>query len=297
MKLKFLFFGGEPLLEYENIVRFLKKLTPVLKENNIPYIFSMTTNGYSLTPKRFETLAGLRCLGYQITVDGMDFSHNKTRYLINKKPSWAKIMKNLQYMNSTKHPFNVTLRTNYNKDVFESLNLFYQYVKEHFDDRFHIYYETIKKQGGEKDDEFDVVSLVSSIVTDSEITKILKDYGLYCSNLLERTLPCSIMCYASKPNFFSIDYDGSIKKCSHTLNEENNKIGQVLENGTVFINDKLHARWTSDDYSTSSECIDCKLLPLCFGRKCIVSKMNTSRISCSPDVEVMKLEEIISSYF
>ncbi len=291
------FFGGEPLLEYDNIVYFLEKLKAMLDRNGATYTASMTTNGYVLTPERFEVLARLHCLGYQITIDGMDVSHNKTRFLIGGQPTWEVIMNNLKYMSKTEHPFAVTLRTNYNEDVYESLILFYEYVKNNFDQRFHIYFETIKKQGGKNDSQFDVFDIVSSVATDAEIIRILKDSKLYCSNIWDRTTPSSLMCYASKPNFFTIDYDGSVKKCSHILDDESNRIGMLYENGDLEIDNKKHSLWVSNDYTNSKVCMECKLLPLCFGKKCIVSKMRTGQVNCNPAVETVRVEEILSSYF
>jgi uncharacterized protein len=73
------FFGGEPLLEDKNIITFLEDLTEITRKNNSGFSSGMSTNGLLLTPERFRKLTELNCRGYQISVDGMDYTHNKTR--------------------------------------------------------------------------------------------------------------------------------------------------------------------------------------------------------------------------
>lgn len=289
------FFGGEPLLEMKNIQAFLKEINKIGERYDININSSFTTNGYLLTPNNFERLTELGCVGYQITIDGMAKAHDETRALKNGYPTWEKIMNNLKYMNSTKHKFGVTLRTNYNENVLEDLQQFYKYVSQNFDDRFHIYYEPITKQGGKNDDNLEVLDLISSTTAGVEIAKLLKKYKLGNSNSSTRTIPCSTICYAAKPNFFTIDYDGSIKKCSHVLDNDLNNIGYLTDEGDMNINAYKHALWIADDFSKYESCRECKVLPLCMGNKCIASKVLHNKLNCHSDMEILKIEETIKA--
>lgn len=261
------FFGGEPLLGYSKIVRFLQKLKRLCEKLNVPLISSMTTNGYLLTSSRFEKLVTLGCKHYQITVDGTAETHNKTRYLRNGKGTWEKIMENLKYAISTDYEFSITLRTNYNMDIANVLDDFYRYVEKNLkDDRIFIYFESIKDHGNENCPE--TINKIEEVSLDEEISSCLKRHSLKLSNVLHMTSPLSRTCYASKPNFFIIDYDSSVKKCSHRLNEEFNKIGILNSDGTLDLDKLLHAKWIYSDYLASDNCKNCKILPLCMGKKC-----------------------------
>lgn len=294
-QVKISFFGGEPLLEYKNIVYFLEKLNKISKEYHIDIVSSMTTNGYLLSPERFEKLVSLKCNGYQITIDGTAETHDKTRVLVNGLPTWKIIMGNLEYANSTDLDFAITIRTNYNSDVLSDLKSFYQFIGEKFDKRFSVYYETIKKQGGENDDRLDVLDDISGILGGVKIERMLKESCIRSSNSLNRTIPTQMICYATKPNFFSIYYDGTIKKCSHYLSIPENNVGFLNEKGEMEIDKKKHALWISNYSTQSKTCRDCKILPLCFGKRCVATMVQYGKMNCFSEVETIKVENTIES--
>ena len=293
---KLSFFGGEPLLEYNNIIYFLEKLMEWAERNKINITSSMTTNGYLLSPKRFDKLISLKCNGYQITIDGTEHSHDQTRVLSNGNPTWSKIIDNLKYANTTDHDFSITIRTNYNSDVLTDLEKFYEFIGENFDQRFSVYYETIKKQGGENDNNLEVLDDISGVIGGLRIAKMLKVNSIKSSNSLNRTYPTHMVCYATKPNFFSIDYDGTIKKCSHHLSIPQNNIGFINENGEMKIDKKKHALWISNYSTHLKSCKDCKILPLCFGKRCVASMVQYGNSNCLSEIETIKVEQTIASY-
>ena len=106
------FFGGEPTLEHDAIVKFSKKLLTTLPEK-VPYSASMTTNGYLLTPDRFRELVDCKITSYQITVDGTEDNHNKTRVVANGRGSWSRIIENLKAARDSELDFAVSIRTNF----------------------------------------------------------------------------------------------------------------------------------------------------------------------------------------
>ena len=293
---KLSFFGGEPLLRYDDIVHFLSKVMSWARENNVDVTSSMTTNGYLLTPDKFEQLIALNCNGYQITIDGTANSHNHTRILANGDQTWEQIIENLLYANSTKHKFSITVRTNYNSDVLSDLEEFYKFIGKTFDKRFSVYYETIKRQGGENDSNLDVLDDISGTIGGIKISNMLKENNIPSSNSLHRTSPANLVCYATKPNFFSIDYDGTIKKCSHHLSLPENNIGYLNENGDMIIDQKKHALWISNYSNQMKYCNDCKILPLCYGKRCVATMVRFSKSNCLPEVETLKIEQTLAAY-
>lgn len=96
-----IFYGGEPLLEFDNIV----KLTDYAKEifgNRVK--FSFTTNGMALTPDKFEFLVSNDFL-ITISLDGFKINHDRYRLTINGNPSWDKIMKNMEKLKTFSEKF------------------------------------------------------------------------------------------------------------------------------------------------------------------------------------------------
>ena len=260
------FFGGEPLLSFGDIVMFLRQLKLLSIKYDFTFTSGMTTNAYLLTPDRFNELVENGCTDFQITLDGMSSTHDQTRILKNNNPTWGIIVDNLKYMVSTDHAFRVTLRTNFNMEILNGLGDFYDFVKANFDDnRFQIYFETIKDHGNENTP--DTLNGVEELISDISIAKMLKDRGLRTSNIFLK--PCNLVCGASNPNFFVVDTDGTLKKCSHLLDVIDNAVGHITSDGDLVIdNGILNSKWVFNDYLSISECKDCRLVPLCFGKRC-----------------------------
>lgn len=74
------FFGGEPLLEYERIVKPLMIWShqEAIKKDKV-VDFTFTTNGFLLTEKMADFFSSFNCNSFQITLDGNREHHNQTR--------------------------------------------------------------------------------------------------------------------------------------------------------------------------------------------------------------------------
>lgn len=86
-------FGGEPLLEVEDIEYFMKKVYDLKKFKSINS--SIITNGYLLTEKNFNKLMKANVKVFQITLDGLKTEHDKQRYLKNGMGTFDRIVENL----------------------------------------------------------------------------------------------------------------------------------------------------------------------------------------------------------
>ncbi len=297
------FFGGEPLIASKNICVFLEKLQVLLNklstaQRTITYEAGMSTNGYLLTPQLFEQLNKLKCNFYQISIDGMAGTHDKLRPLVSGEGTWQKIIDNLSYMVSTDKDFTVQLRTNFNVDVAESLVEFYNYVgKKLNDNRISIYYETIKNQGNEKTPT--TICGMQELVLNVDIAQLISENNLTCNNCTTRLMPCSRVCYASKPNYFIIDEKNQILKCSFELDSpnSNNIIGILDENGSFVENKDYYYNWVYRDYLTSDKCKNCKILPLCFGKSCPKALNKLGDMPCDTDMIQAEIEGLLDSYY
>lgn len=286
-------FGGEPFLEYENIILFLKKIQKICSTYNIPYSVGATTNGTLLTPKHFEELSKLHVSYYQITIDGFASTHDKYRKSLGKEGSFQTIIQNLTYMNSTDYDFIVTIRTNFNDEVFSQAKKFYQFIKDNFDSRFHVYYEGIKKLGGDNDAILEILDSSDISTSSVEIAQFIYNLGITNDLVDSMTLPFSRVCYATKHNDYIIDYDGTILKCSLSLDDKKNKIGFVEEDGTFSIDDSKHAMWVGKKCEINEYCKSCKVFPVCYGGRCVNGLIHGENFSCNRELQEKELEQLI----
>lgn len=226
-------FGGEPFLEYDKVIAFLEKVQNICTKYHASYGVGATSNGALIYPERFEKLYQLGVNYYQITIDGLEETHNMYRKSLDKKGSFQKIIENLKYMNSTDYDFEVTIRTNFNEEVFKRAKEFYQFIAGNFDQRFHVYYEGIKKLGGENDNNLNILNSNEVSETSIDIADYIRKLGIKNDVIDEMTLPFRRVCYATKHNDYIIDYDGSILKCTLSLDDELNKIGTLDRKSVV----------------------------------------------------------------
>lgn len=289
-------FGGEPFLPYRFVIDFLKEAKKICDKYHSGFSVGATTNGVLITPERFEELAKVNCLFYQITVDGLADTQDKYRIGRDGNSSFQKIMSNLSYMASTDYPFQVVIRTNFNEEVFQKAEEFYTYIKNKFDDRFHIYYEQIKKLGGNKDSELEILEGEETLEESVRIAKILDTLELKNDVIDAMTMPFSRVCYATKHQDYLIDYDGTVLKCTLVLDDEKNKVGRITSDGILDIDDEKHACWVGKKSHLMEECKVCKILPLCYGGHCVNGQVHGKEFQCDYKMEEREVERLISYY-
>lgn len=289
-------FGGEPLLDYDKMICFLKDVHSISQKRGRTFSAGITTNGSLLFPQRFEELLSVNCTHFQITMDGLKKTHDKYRVAIDGH-GWDTLNDNLRYMASTNKRFDVTLRTNFNEEILNHANEFYKYVKDNFDSRFSIYYEGIKHLGGINDDKVSVMDHVSAGISMVDISLILKRHSLHNDVCSTRLLPFSHVCQATKYNSFVVDYDGTLLKCTLDFNDERNKVGYITSDGNMIINHQKHYKWLTVGFENNKNCQVCKLLPLCYGRRCVSGCLESKKIECNPEVEQLFLMEQIKNNF
>lgn len=294
-KLSLSFLGGEPLLEYKPIYSFLKKVRSEFP--NLEITMHFTTNGYLLTPDKFEELSSLGYASYQITVDGSQKTHDKFRVLASGKGTWEKILENVRYMLSTDYNFTILLRSNINAEVIETLPEFYDYLSENFqgDPRITIWFEPIKDYGNILTPE--LLTRDGVITSIASISNFIKNARFYSYNLMFYTVPCKQVCSATKPNHYNITYDGKIEKCEFIIGEKYNQLGDLNNDGTFDLNNEVYAKWVYNDFLTEQQCRRCRLLPLCFGKRCPKSKIIKGILNCNSDDLQQEMIELLKKFY
>jgi len=264
------FFGGEPMLEYDEICAFMKKMQGFADSANVSIYGSMTTNAYLLTSEKLKRLVELNVLNYQITVDGPQETHDCKRFFIDGTGTWKRIIQNLNDAKRSNLNFEITIRTNFDADVIERIKEYLMFVFANFtnDKRFKVHFEAIKNLGEET---------VENLYKTNDESKAIEDIFSLTKELLHANsfnfgfAPFDYMCYASKRSSLAVDTDGTLRKCTVNIDSAENAVGKLLEKGFQIDESKMCA-WTS--YQLPKECRSCKVLPLCFGRKCPVRMKN-----------------------
>lgn len=112
------------------------------------------------------------------------------------------------------------------------------------------------------------------------------------SETLKMMLPGGSVCYAAKPHSLAVGADGKLYKCTCALDEEVNRIGRLLPDGSVAIDyDKL-ALWVGSGDDKDPVCRSCFYRPSCQGNHCPLYRMKTGLRPCP--FEKRKIRKVLS---
>ncbi|WP_175548453.1 radical SAM protein [Lutispora thermophila] len=258
-------FGGEPLLQFNKIKLIMKEAKNICKENNVPIVGGITTNGYLLDEFVFAELLKHNIYDYQVTIDGLKETHNFQRPLKDGSETFDKIINNiLKIKQSINRKFNFVIRINISNEILNNIDEYINFISKIISDdkRFSILWHRIQDYGGNE-----IKLNHNMIVEDVNIDKIVFDKGLEngIKTYSEVTQPKTFMCEACKKNSYIINYDGIIYKCTNAINKReklaDSSIG-ILKDGEMYINEKKEMMWILQE-NIESECGDCLMLPVC----------------------------------
>lgn len=122
------FFGGEPLFYFSSIAKHLINYANELcTARGITFLVHFTSNGTLINDQIIRFLSGFSC-GFQITLDGSEETHNKTRFFRDNRGSFNIIIANiLKLINSN---IEVIVRINYTSDNVNGLEYLINYFQD-----------------------------------------------------------------------------------------------------------------------------------------------------------------------
>lgn len=256
-RLSVVWYGGEPLLNFDSMVR----LTKMFKQLNIEYSAKIVSNGYLLTKEKANLMKDLAIRNIQITFDGSEEIHNQRRFLLDGQPTYRKIMDNLKYLLSINKEITIDIRTNIDRRNKDDYNKFYQDFKSEINDKRVTMYPGF------------VSDLLSSECVSPEfniseggykaqfILDIFDKYGIEIKSFLPKYRRHS--CVASKYFAFVIGPEGELYKCWRMVGNQKETIGNVNDGSLDMV--KFSKYLIGADYTLDSKCLQCEFITLCGG--------------------------------
>ena len=256
-RLSVVWYGGEPLLNFDSMVR----LTKMFKQLNIEYSAKIVSNGYLLTKEKADLMKDLAIRNIQITFDGSEEIHNQRRFLLGGQPTYRKIMDNLKYLLSINKEITIDIRTNIDRRNKDDYNKFYQDFKSEINDKRVTMYPGF------------VSDLLSSECVSPEfniseggykaqfILDIFDKHGIEIESFLPKYRRHS--CVASKYFAFVIGPEGELYKCWRMVGNQKEAIGNVNDGSFDMV--KFSKYLIGADYTLDSKCLQCEFITLCGG--------------------------------
>lgn len=250
--LKINWFGGEPLLVSQDIIKFQSNLLSKINKP-IKIISSITTNGYLLDVGMYKKLYSKGIREFQITLDGT--VHDKMRILKNGQGTYQKVLGNLRDIckQTSQYQGRIIVRTNIIKGT--SVKPFFNEIAELFQDkRFILNIKCVRDWGNLKLPCNDILSPEECVGAVSEIAKIAEDMNI--RTLKPNDKLYGNICYALYPNSFIFKSNNEIVKCSLALNNPINIVG-VIGNDSVIIDDRKNQIWDISNWIRSDSPAGC----------------------------------------
>ncbi|MCP4658129.1 MAG: SPASM domain-containing protein [bacterium] len=211
----------------------------------------------------------------QISLDGGPDLHNKTRHLLNGKPTYDRILQNVDHACDQ---LGVYLRVNVDADNHHAVpGLIDDLVSRNLKDRVYIYFARVDEVNENSMDHHDsCLSARRYAEVEASLIRLALDKGLRLGKRLVE--PSSTFCGANSVNCYVVDSEANLLKCYHGLGEADaHRIGEIGVDGEEIVTDSSRLlNWLSWDPFEKEECRSCKVLPICMGgcSDKIVSRMN-----------------------
>lgn len=250
-------FGGEPLMALDIIESLTKRFVEICTENNITYSSTMITNGYFLTKENLERMNKLHINSIQVTVDGLEETHDKLRPHIDGSGTFNIIMQNLKDGYELLPP--TGLRINIDKNNSTVGDDIYAYFKKHgMLDKIRLHYGKIMNDTN--------THIESACLHTCDFSEI--DYNFKASmtgagvKMFNLPTPKGNFCGADSQNTYLIDAGGDMYKCWSEAGQKHFKICNLSD--TKFDEKQIY-KYLLYDPTVDENCSDCTVLPLCMG--------------------------------
>lgn len=247
------FFGGEPLLYYDEVVRRLvTEAAAVCKEAGVAFSLHFTTNAYLLTDERIAELA-VYDTSFQITIDGNEQAHNRVRRTVDGQSTYAAIVAACHKVLAA--GCSVGVRFNYTAKVlptFIDVLPDFEDVPEEQRRRLNFNFQRVwqDREGNVED--------VLRQVKDLEERYRRAGFAVVSSESYRRAF-----CYADRENCAVVNYDGRLFSCTARDFTPENSEGKLLPDGTLAWNERREQRMALK-YGNAT-CRSCRIYPLCHG--------------------------------
>ncbi|WP_421920339.1 radical SAM protein [Marinifilum sp.] len=286
-KISIIWFGGEPLLGFKNIMSIVKKL----RKRNIAFESSMITNGSLLTKSKIRCLEELNLTNIQISLDGPKEIHDERRFFKHsKKGTFEIILSNIEdVLSSTSIPITIQVA------IDKTNNFAYAALLEMLNNKFPLYmknrrirvgYNIVQDRTG-----FDKKSLCNT--SNDQYHTIIDLFHLDIKNKMLPALPSRILpCMYRSTSCFAIDDKGDVFKCIEHLGKPDKKIGNIVE-GFISLQKMAFSILEKDPFE-DLQCKNCNVFPVC-GGGCPIDTVEKGEKDCS--FHKTELEKLLPYFY
>lgn len=247
-------FGGEPLLRLETMLRLSAAVRTVALDAGKSFRSYATTNGYLLDGGTARRLFAAGIEFVHVTIDGAGEWHDRYRVLVDGGPTYRAVVANLREALAAEPRLHVTIRSNVDEANIASVPTMLEEFESAERSRIQVSVTPIKGAGREPSPE-----LYRSInrVVEQALEMGYRYYGVQLPRA--RTG----FCMADKRGNYHIGPDGSLYCCTPADAKQRAFLGRLLADGTPELVADYEARYSEEGFH--AECRECEHLCYCMG--------------------------------
>ncbi|MBF0300931.1 MAG: radical SAM protein [Oligoflexia bacterium] len=248
-------FGGEPLLEKELCHELIDRVSKIKTNNNLIINTVLTTNGNVIDIDLFDKFKVFDTRAVQITFDGTEADHNKSRGG-GSDSFFQEIVKKLKVYEQY---FSVCIKYNFNKKNINQFSSLVDTIENNFAKKNHLYkLEALQTSLSYSDqDYFYHINDKSLSLAYLELAKICIDKGVYYDIESIFRPPCSV----GAPYSLTVEPNGDLSSCVSAFSIPFFKIGNIRETDSLWIErDRFIPKINPDDVCVKTKCA---FYPIC----------------------------------
>lgn len=283
------FFGGEPLLYYDDCVKpLIDHMRTELRRTGKRGGINFTSNGYLLCDRMIDHLTeGNERISFQITLDGDRIQHNLVRHTSCGIGSYDRIVRNV--ITLLKKGIYVILRINMTTRNIDSSKNILNDLKVLTEDEKSYLSVDFQKVWQERE-EIDKTRSTDMIVKD------FKAESYHTNDFYSRMNSFASPCYGDMTNSCVINYNGDVYKCTARDFIGSNRLGRISIDGNIVWDIENILRDRIERKFRNSTCRSCRIFPLC-GGGCVQTSSELDYNGCSRHLSAKDKDKIIYSRF
>ncbi len=261
-------FGGEPLLAYDEILTLSNEFQKLCNEVGIPYWAEMLTNGILLTPDIIETFQDISIRAIQIPLDGNPKTYAERKQISLEKAEnyYNFVIDNIQSIVDITG--SVTIRINVDRDNAEEAKSVVSMFKKKgiIDPRIDFRLGFLNTSRGILD------CIPHDCFSNTEFDDLEQEFRHYLAEtgymVYGMPVPLEFPCSAVVDNAYTIDPLGEIGKCVPATGTQQSMFGQIYPNNISRTLEEINlkeAPYSKFNPFDSQYCKGCNLLPICLG--------------------------------
>jgi uncharacterized protein len=257
-------FGGEPMMYYDEVIRKVSEFSrQIISDHAVNFKQHITTNASLLNETHIREMRDSGFTFFQIPIDGNEQRHNRIKCFPDKSGSYRKVIDNVNLIADLIPNVFICLRINYDKQTLKN-------IKDVLSDLSEKSKMCITAN-------FQRVWQVPCTDKERQLLQTAKEdfsaAGFHSSFWAYKPLNFS-RCYADSYNYYAINYNGKVFKCTARDYGDDKVIGNLQDSGKIIWNDGILSKMFEKASFENEKCENCTMLPLCMG-PCIQKNYET----------------------